>query len=294
MSNENDSPIMDSNPLALVVSAQAQGLVNWSESKKKEFVGTFNDRTDAAKFILEMTAKLIFKKAGNRKFLSQKHANSLNRSYNENFNLNDYYFSKNRLIGGRTAKELYDIADERAEVILKELPPLKKVVEIIDPDTAKTIRRRDELLEKGQTLTEKLEEVSVDIKMSDLDQKMTIGQFRTLVKERDKTCTKIVEQLDEIGTEGSELEEKINKALYSGIPGLSEAVIKVIVSHLDRAKALDQVKRRVGEKVLFGDSEAALEMLKHFEQDEVQLSDEIKTQFTEALNNLKIAKPKKK
>jgi hypothetical protein len=96
-----------------------------------------------------------------------------------------------------------------------------------------------------------------------------------------------------MGQTGIELDNQINKALYLGLPGLSDAVIKVVADHLERAVAFDQTTRRVTEKVLFGDSEAAMELLKGFERDEVTVSDNIKAEFSAAMLKLGIAAGKK-
>jgi hypothetical protein len=65
--------------------------------------------------------------------------------------------------------------------------------------------------------------------------------------------------------------------------------VEVIKSHIDRSVALDEVSRRVEEQVRFGDSEAAVSLLSHFEQDEVNIGDTIRSQLAEALNKLKIS-----
>ena len=83
-----------------------------------------------------------------------------------------------------------------------------------------------------------------------------------------------------------------HKALYAGIPGISDAVLKSIKLHYDKSKALDQMGRRVEEQVLFGDSAAALELLRGFEADEEKLAGEVKAEFKAAMKTLLGSKTK--
>jgi hypothetical protein len=284
MSTDN---LMESNPVALVVKAETQGLATWDHSKKKEFVGTFQDRTTAAIWILQKTAINIIEKAKDRKFISSKHIRGKHYKLDDN---GKFIHGKGYQIGGRDHDDLINIAEERATSVLSELPQLKKIIQVIDPVTSKNLDKKEALVKKGQELTDKLEELGGAIKMSDMDQSMTIGEFRTWVKNRDKARKKLAEEIKELAEEGKELEDKINKALYAGIPGLSKAVVDVADEHMERAKALAQMSRRVEEKVLFGDSVAALDLLKHFENDEVSVDASIKAQFTAALEKLSLSK----
>jgi hypothetical protein len=191
-------------------------------------------------------------------------------------------------IGGRSQEELNGIVKENGEQIIRQLPNLTEAVRVINPDIAKLIVRRDSLLEEGKKLLEATKEVSGQIDMADIDQEMTIANFRTAIKEREKKRLALLNEMDEIGREGNTLSDKINKFLYEGLPGLSEAVIKVITDFMDRSTALEGFSRRVSEQVMFGDSDTALELLKSFEKDEVNVSVEIKAQFEEALSKLKL------
>ena len=142
-------------------------------------------------------------------------------------------------------------------------------------------------------MKQRLEEMAGSYSLADVDQKMTIGEFRKGVRDRDRKRAALSRQMNDMGQTGIELDNQINKALYLGLPGLSDAVIKVVADHLERAVAFDQTTRRVTEKVLFGDSEAAMELLKGFERDEVTVSDNIKAEFSAAMLKLGIAAGKK-
>lgn len=290
-----DPGLLDSNPVAMAAVTSTE-ITKWSDEKRKDFVGTFKNRVQAARFILELSWERVLDKAKNRKFISDKHVKMFCRSVGMSFHdlesggRRRYNMTAGPLVGDRRREDLAAVAEERAEAVLAELPPLKDAVKLIDPDTAKKIVRRDELLKKGNELSEKLEEISVPIKMSEVPQTMTIKEFRALVKDHAKKREDLIKALNTIGEEGQELEDQINKALYAGLPGLSDAVIEVVKKHRERALALDEFARRVEEKILFGDSEAAMELLKHFENDEVQVNDELKTTFRAALEKLGVAK----
>lgn len=280
--------INDFNPQAMIkhVEEQQEAMALWSENKKELFVQTFTERGDAARYILEQTAQEVLRFAQNRKFISQKHIDLFNeRTHNRDRTAIPY---KDGRIGGRGVDELRSLSTERAKAILSSLPSLKKAVEIIDPDVGKMIDKREDLLAKGDVLRQKLEDLPVEIRMSDMDENMTLGEFRKLVKDTAKKRKELLDQLNELGKEGLEIEDKINTRLYAGLPGLSDAVIRVAQEHMDRSKALDQMTRRVGEQVRFGDSKAALDLLKGFEKDEVAVSAEIKAEFSAAMAELKL------
>ena len=312
-----ESQLLDTPTDSLMTSVSSEEIVNWGDDKKKEFVNLFHNRVRAARYLLERTAYRIAATAEQKKFISQKHLRGLysnedlrygnglefnpNRFYDpidegecEDRNLyghRNVYIRINNAgkIGGREINDLDAIAEQRARSVLDELPPLKAAVQIIDPETAKLIERKDKLLVQGEKTREEIEEVSEPIIMADLDQNMTVGAFRALVKERDSKRRQLLNKLSEIGREGSELEASISKKLYSGLPGLSEAVVEVIKSHIDRSTALDEVSRRVDEQVRFGDSAAATSLLSHFEADEAEIGDKVRSQLSEAMEKLKLS-----
>jgi hypothetical protein len=254
-------------------------LTHWTDEKRKDFVSTFKQRANVAKYVMQETAGQITIIASNRKFISNKHTNKIKPTdlcrYNADF-------------GGRSHNELVELALERARATLKGLPALNKAVQIINPELSKKIESRDRLIEECKKLAARHGELSEPIVMSEVDQKMTVAAFRSMVKDTCKKRDKIALELNEVSKEALEFESQIDKELYSGIPGLSDAVVKVIQDHYDKVTALDQMTRRVEEQVMFGDSDAALELLKGFEKDESKVSDEIKAEFDKALLVLKL------
>lgn len=293
--------ILDINTDAMVVAAGTEGITLWSEAKKDQFVGTFKDRVRVGRYLLIRTAELVLEMAKDRRFIGGKHARKFDveshrgphyRSDRMNglFDRNtDQCIRNPAAVGGRALPELEALAKERAISILRDLPPLKKAIQVVDPDTAKMLDRLDVLQKKGQGLKDQLDGASEPIVMSTLDQSMTIGAFRAMVKEREALRTKLVAVMNEVGKEGCELETEVAKRLYSGVPGLSDAVCNVAQNCFDKSTALDEMSRRVEEQVKFGDSEQALTLLRHFEQDELQVSASVKQQFTEALEKLKLS-----
>jgi hypothetical protein len=287
--------------LALVSKAETEGMATWSEDKRKDFSALFEQRANVTRYLLLKTAERILETAMNRRFISSKH---LQRDFdvsqtNSLFNYrsladkgcNPYHAFT---VGGRSTDELDALATSRAEAVLEELPPLKDAVKIIDPLTAKKIDQRDVLIKKVKLLKEKLEELAGPIVMGEVDQAMTVGAFRQMVKDRTKKRNSLVETMNEVGEEGTSLDQAINKALYEGLPGLSDAVIAVAKQHSERATALSATTRRVTERVIYGDSKTALELLKGFERDEIEVSAEVKAEFAGALEKLKLIGAKKK
>lgn len=285
----------DASVSAMTKELVQDALETWSDDKRKSFCKMLEDRIRASAYLNVKTAEIIADKAYNRKYLGQgtnvfKPAGaptSWECRDKERVTVN--YERTTEQAGGRNLSELDHLAEERAMEVLKELPPLKKAVQIIAPDVAKMIEDRDEVLEKGLKLKKQLDELPTTLAMKDLDQQMTIGEFRKMVKDLDSKRRKLVEDLNDLGREGAELEDTINKRLYSGLPGLSEAVIKVIHDHYERGVALFQLNRRVSEKVMFGDSAAATDILQKFEKDEVQVDSSIKSEFSGAMEKLKLA-----
>jgi hypothetical protein len=267
-------------------------MTEWSDEKKADFVRTFEQRSTAARAILELTADTILSIASQRKFISTKHMGQVNKTNTVHGSLG--YNRQVESVTGRTWEDLHKVAEQQAKAILEGLPPLKKAVQIIDPDTAKKIDRRDKLVAKGKRLRDELVELAEPIEMTTLDQSMTIGEFRKMIKTRERRQKTLIDQLEEVAKEGNTLENAINKALYAGLPGLSDAVVKAANDCYERSNALDATTRRVAEQVKFGDSEAAMTILQRFEQDEAEVSAEVKAEFADALKKLKLAATTKK
>jgi hypothetical protein len=271
----------------------------WSEDKKKDFAQTFEQRSKASRYLLLRTAYHVYHYSKNRKILSDKHGRYV-KCDDSTIVESLYDTERGRRthggqdsIGGRPESELEEIAKQRAKQLLEELPPLQKALEIVQPDVARKMAKRDHLITVGQDLMAHLERNSKTIKMSEVDEKLTIGEFLAQVQELEKQRTDTIKALDKIGKEGCKIDAEISQALYAGIPGLSDAVLKVINQHTERAKVMGETCRRVGELVLFGDSDAALSLLQTFENDEAKVSDEVRTEFSGMLEKLKLARKKK-
>lgn len=272
-------------PTAIAGTAMAE----WSDEKKADFIKTFEKRSAASRAILEMTAEAILSTASTRKFISTKHMGQVVKSDTVAYN----YYDLDKATG-RTHQDLYKVAEEQAKTVLKGLPPLRKAVQIIDPETAKKLDQRDKLIAKGKKLRDELVELAEPIEMGEIDQNMTVGEFRKMIKDRERRQKRIINSLEEVAKEGNQLENAINKALYAGLPGLSDAVVKAVNDCYERSNALDATTRRVAEQVKFGDSTAAMSILQRFEEDEAEVSTEIKAEFQDALKKLKLAGAKKR
>lgn len=286
--------------LLVQVQSSQEAMATWSDERRKDFVATFNDRLTAARFILDATAENVAEKAWSRKYLSQKHiAEKYGAKATSKFEAFETLYGRrgsgryselaeSRIVGGRSSEDLISIARDRASQILEELPPIKNAVKVISPETAAMMDKRDKLLKKLEELQPKLEELSVSMKLSDYDE-LKVKDFRALVAKREKDRTNILKQCDELGKEGCKLEDEINKRLYAGLPGITEAVLKVVEDLEERSDGMEAFGRRMKELVMFGDSKAAMEVLSQFEKDEVAIDKNIKAEFDNALKKLKLA-----
>ena len=298
MTTTSSDPIMSTeDPIALLRNADA--MATWSEDKRKDFVDVFKKRSKIARILCQMTASKIANMASARHFISEFHLSKLFRSHGWAPDSEYKYLYQHKVQDcGRDYEEIVRIADERAKALLAELPPLKKAVQVIDPDTAAMLDQMASLTNKAEKAQAALELLPRQIDMADPEyQDMKIRDFRKEVTMLMKKRKDLLTTINESGQQAEQLEITIAKRLYKGFPGLSEAVMDVILAHVERATALDQMKRRVGEHVMFGDSEAATGLLSQFEKDEANVSDELKTKLNAAMASLKAsvkALPKKK
>ena len=279
--------IMDAeNPVAML--ADTDSMASWSDTKKTEFADLFSKRTKVAGYLCEITVAKFAHMAKLRHFISDYHLTKLERSHGWDSS-REYKYRYHAVIEkcDRDVDDVLHLADQRAKALLAELPPLKKAVRVIDPETAKKLDRLEHLQTKAEEHKEELEKLPRQIDMAEVDQAMTVAQFQVEVKTLFKHRNKLLGAINKIGEEAHTLEVAVSKALYKGLPGLSEAVVQVILTHIDRVKALGQMARRVTEQVKFGDSGAATDLLAQFEKDEVAVSEELKGKLNKAMAQLK-------
>src|SRR3989304_1017497 len=58
---------------AIIKAEDTEGMINWSDERRTEFVNTFEKRARVARYLMLKTAELIWEKAKNRRFVSDKH-----------------------------------------------------------------------------------------------------------------------------------------------------------------------------------------------------------------------------
>lgn len=275
--------LQGANELAQQLSSDA--LATWSDDRRKDFVATFKERIAAARYILVKTAECLQEIALKRHFISSKHTNESGYDF---WTIKGGYSRTGPTVGGRSVQELNAIAVERANEVAKQLPKMSTAVRVISPEAAGWIDRRETLVAKGNELLTAAEEVAGPLDLEMLPGTTTLASIRKMGEEREAKRVSLKNQLDKLGKEGQELDSKIDKFLYDGLPGLSDAVMKLVTTYVDKSIAFEAMQRRVEEQVMFGDSTAALELLRTFETDEQQVSDEVKVQFNEALAKLKL------
>jgi hypothetical protein len=280
-----------------VSEGSSDAMMTWSEDKRSDFCNVFEQRAQASAYILVTTADKLLEKTHRLQFIWQK---AYEKARKERGSTAFYmgkeadkygYYRNPVIVGGRGADDLNTLAEERADQVFRNLPPLKQAVQVIRPDVALKIDEMDKLKAKLDKLTTELEgkEYTTSLRLSQMDQNMTIGDFRALVKEKIKKRNDLVEKINDAASLVSDLEEWIAKELYAGIPELSDAIVAVAIQHYERAKGLEGMTRRVQEQVKFGDSNAATSLVKRFETDEAEVSDSIKSEFAKALEKLNLS-----
>lgn len=291
----SEDQILEQSPAEMLAKVSNSSIALWSDDKKKEFVDLFDRRSRTAQYLLKKTALIIIEKAHYKHFIGIRVYGELSEKASA-VGLHDrranHYDPKS--IGGRSMDELDTIAGERAKLILDELPPITKAVEIIDPVTAKLMKEQEKLIQTLKELRSELNLLPTTVSMREVDSTMSIGAFLEHIEAIEDKRAKVVQKMQKVGAKGQELDNVINKKLYNGLPGLSEAVVNVVTQYLDRSTGLNAVTRRVEEKVKFGDDAGAVELLKGFEKDEVTISDSVKAEFSAALEKLNLLGAKSK
>ena len=277
---------------AALVKSGTDNMTKWSDEKRKDFCVTFEARSRASAYILFETADKLIETAVRRQFVGEKASQKLKAAFPNRKVARDggNYCGP---VGGREVEELDAIAEKRAEEIFQNLPPLKAAVSLIKPAVAKKLDELDTLKAVVKKLADELDQPKYNdsIRLSQVDQKMTIADFRKMVKDRQKARHKLVERLNEKAQAACELEDEIARELFAGIPEVQDAILDVAKRHYERGLGMSSLNRRVEEYVKFGDSEAATEMVRQFERDEQATSPAIKAEFDKALEKLKLTAP---
>jgi polyhydroxyalkanoate synthesis regulator phasin len=279
-------------------------ITSWSEEKRAEFCTLFDRRSATGQVLIWMTTEYVLTSTYRRKILSAKHLmRFLHRWGGELYSRDAGDVTVGLLPHSRKLQfkdkldrpedDLRRIAKERGMAILDSMPPLQKALEILDPGTLKLMKRKDAITPEGEKLIEELENVSESIRMSDHPD-MKVQEFMEHVRARNKRRLDIIQKLGKLGAEGTALEQKIGKALFAGVPGLSEAVLDIAEKLIQQAVAMGEMNRRIEERVKFGDSQQAMELLHRFEEDEMSVDNDIAERLRSALDKLKVAKPAKK
>lgn len=275
--------LFDFNITALAAQAGTDAIASWSDERRTEFVDMYTHRTNAARLLLYLTAERVMEMAKQRYFISDRHVNKIYEQHGRPMT-NEYAWRGAQL--DRSWQELERIAGERAKAIMSELPPMKKAVQVIDPETARMITKVDKLQEQAQQHADTLDTLPRELKMSD-HADMIVRDFVKLVEDVAEKRLRLLGELKKVSALAKELEITIAKRLYAGLPGISEAVMDVVTSHMERAVALENLNRRVAERIKFGDSEAAMELLKGFETDEATISTDLRSKLAGAMAVLK-------
>lgn len=293
------------NQTSIAILEQVGSLTNvsqsWSDEKKNEFCNLFKKRVRVSQFVLICVAREILNKALHSYMVGVRKNGELNKAISDLPELDDYSHSGHasgswERVGDRDKSELMEIARTQAKQILQDLPKMADVVAVIDKTTSERMQQKEAILKECNQLRDELVEVVEPISMSSMvedNPKITLKEFLGIIKKREERRDYLVSTIDRKVSDGIRLEKEIAKALYKGLPGLSEAVSKTILDLVEQVRLLDTTTRQVEEKVKFGDCEAALEILNHFGENEIQSRSEISERFKQALANLGLNSGKK-
>lgn len=300
-----DTNVSSSIDALATLAKDSSQMATWSDEKKKDYVDLFHKRSNAATYILRNTARVLAHKANEKQFLGTPRYNKLIQDC-LNFQGDDQ-IQGHHSYGPQAAelwKKTYDrsqadmdsIVQERVNSLLNNLPSIKSAMLILDPATAAKMDKSKELRDEGQELADQFEELSVDIRLSDMPEEMTIKEFRQHIKDLETKRRTILERLDAIGKEGQELERQIHKTLFKGLPGIGEEIESVVIELYKQSKDMATTSRDVENTVLYGDCEAALQILETFKTDERAVTTQIGLRFQNGLEllKLKLAKKSKK
>lgn len=284
------------------------GMSSWDTPRRLAFVQTLQERGNVHAALAMLEVECLLRIAESRHFISDKHTNLISeKTAKQHFRLDNWQSLLNYRGGtrdqygfaqpssefcGRSKDELQQIAEDNAKAIAKNLPKLADAVRVIDAETADKIDKARALRAQLDTHEATLKELVRPLILTEyakLNPKTTLTEFVAMVEDRANKAKVLTEKMNELGKQGRELQTQIDKALYEGLPGLSEAVVELAVEKIKAVSALPQMMRRVSETVQFGDSAQATSMLATFEKDELKLDDSIKDKFKLAMDKLREA-----
>lgn len=251
----------------------------WSDEKKDAFCQTFEAQSYDARQILVMVADSIVSLAAARYFIPQ---NPVFRDRLQADRVKVERFGSST----RSMDELSRVAQQQAKDILDNLPSSRDAVAVIDMETAKKMDRREKIEEQLTALLEEYSNLDMEIDIDDVPQDWTVKRFKDHVKAEIKKREALLQKIEKLNDEGSTLQREISKKLYKGLPGLKEAVSKVVQAHYEKAVHLGTLTRQITQQVRFGDSAEAMKILGLFESNELEVSASVKAEFATAMKTL--------
>lgn len=272
---------------ALVVATSNMGeMTLWKEDKKKEYVALFSSRATDSRYVMQKTALIIMQRASKRKFIGLKMVRALTEKYFAGWEPITY-------TGTRDANSLTEVAQQRAEALMKQLPSMKKAMAILDPDTLKDMEDIVPLQEEYETTSDEVNARPEHCTLDDWPETATRLEIQNDIRAQEQKNKELLEKHSKLARSIHVLQCRIDKVLINGIPGIRDEIESAITQLMEQSHGIDNLSRRVEEQVLYGESELALEMLRHFQKDEAHVSEEITVKFNAGLEKLKLLQAKK-
>ena len=259
-------------------------MASWDTARRQMFNQTLAQRAASNRAVLLGSAHKVLEAARSRRFISQG-------QYAKAFEtLPRFDLWRAHEGTGRTREDLASVIEERAKDIINQMPSLKEALRVMAPQLLKPLAEKEKLNAAAQRLYDAYAAKSRPLKMSELDQSMTLAQFRALVVKTEKERDALLKRLNDVSEKLHAIEKTVAEALVKGVPQLSDEIVAAAQQQAKRAEELLVMSRRVGEQVMFGDSKAAQDILKEYEADEKKVSEDFKATFAAALEKLKLGK----
>lgn len=271
---------------ALVHQVGQDAMASWSDERRRDFCKAFDGRVRASQVILAETASRLLSEAKRLGLVNEGAMRDFHPHHPPVDGEQQGRHWREHIWGGRAYGELQKIAHERAAELLKQIPAAKKLHSVLDAEVGKAMEERDRLVEEGKKVYAKLMAVAQPVRLSDLDPGTTVAEVLKAAERRQAESKRLARELEDINEAATKLEEKIVIRTAKGVPGVKDAIVAVVKQHIRKAEELGPVSRRVEERVQFGDSAAATELLRTFEQDEAKAAGEDSSQLRAAADKI--------
>lgn len=282
ISENTDETSLDS----LVKLVENDSIVNWPDDKKNDFITLLKKRGSVSGYLLTSIAKRIYQEAISRKFIKE---NKKEFHCSKYFDSDKTWCRLNNTVGGRNLQDLEEIIKEKSDNILAELPTMKFAIQILKPNLVGSYDQIEKLTKEINKIIKENNKIKEDISdIENFDETKTMKEYKEYVKTQMELYNEGVLKANSKSLERITYKNKVDKALIKGFPEIAESIEEIVEKLLEQATTVNIFLRRIEEKVKFGDSALALDLLKNFEKDEKETSSELKDTLKSIKQKLKL------